>query len=355
MTDDTLNENRDISKEFYFQWHITNKCNLRCKHCYQSSYEDISELSLEELKSIADEIDSALTIWKRKGRVAVTGGEPFVRKDFMEIMSYLDKKQSISLISILTNGILVNKHIEELKMLKKLHFIQISLEGGKEKNDNVRGKNTFDKIISCTKLLYENKISVRWMVTLHKNNVEDVPLIIDLALENNVDVLIFERVVPTGQGKSMESIMLSPEELSNTYDYICKRSDNIYESGGTLKIFKYRTIWILTDPKRAENDIKIPFQNEVGASCSIGMDSLCILPDATVLPCRRLPIPIGNLKTDTIFKIWYTSEILWKIRDKRNLKGKCNSCEFVPRCGGCRAIAYALTGDYLAEDSQCKK
>ena len=61
------------------------------------------------------------------------------------------------------------------------------------------------------------------------------------------------------------------------------------------------------------------------------------------------------MKKDSLGKIWFTSDLLWQIRDKHNLKGKCNSCEFIPRCGGCRAIAYAYTGDYLEEDPQCWK
>jgi len=96
-------------------------------------------------------------------------------------------------------------------------------------------------------------------------------------------------------------------------------------------------------------------KDTAGGICSIGLDGLCILPDATVLPCRRLPIAIGNLKEDSLLEIWHKSDLLWQIRDKRNLKGKCKSCEFIPQCSGCRAMAYACTGDYLAEDPQCPK
>jgi radical SAM protein with 4Fe4S-binding SPASM domain len=127
-----------------------------------------------------------------------------------------------------------------------------------------------------------------------------------------------------------------------------------YQKGATLKIIKYRTLWAMIDPDRAKIP-DVPLEIDLGGMCSIGIDSLTILPDGTVLPCRRLPIPIGNLTNDSIFKIWYTSDLLWKIRNKNNLKGKCNKCELIPRCSGCRAIAYAVTGDYLAEDPQCWK
>jgi len=353
--DNPKTDSHDLDNEFYFQWHITNKCNLRCSHCYQSTYSDASEPSLEELKSIGEKINHALTVWKREGRVAITGGEPFLRKDLIRLLQFLDQQPSIDRMSVLTNGTLIKKHIASLKDLTKLHYLQLSLEGGRETNDRIRGKGIFDKVLKSTELLNKNDIPVRWMVTLQKMNVEDVPRIIDLALENNVDTLLFERLIPEGEGTSLRDLVLTPEELSNVYDYILHRSDDEYAKGSSLKILKYRTLWILTDPKRAELNVQTPFQKEAGAVCSIGMDSLCILPDATVLPCRRLPIPIGNLKTDSIFKIWYTSDLLWKIRTKRNLKGKCNSCEFIPRCSGCRAMAYACTGDFLEEDPQCWK
>lgn len=348
-------DNHNLDNEFYFQWHITDRCNLRCSHCYQNEYSSPSELSIEELKDIADKITDTLSIWKKDGRIAITGGEPFIRKDLFNLLDYLEQKPEIKKIGILTNGTFIKNNIKSLKNLKKLHYIQISLEGGKEKNDEIRGKGVFEQVIESTNLLKNADLPVRWMVTLHKGNVEEVPHIIDLALENKVDFLTFERLIPTGSGKAMDDNVLSPQDLSKVFEYIVKRSNEEYSKGSLLTILKFRTLWILFDPKSAEKNVKTPIQKEVGASCSIGNDSICILPDATVLPCRRLPIPIGNLKEDSLFKIWYTSPLLWEIRNKNNLKGNCKDCEYIPRCGGCRAMAYSVTGDYLAEDPQCWK
>ncbi|MDI6793431.1 MAG: SPASM domain-containing protein [bacterium] len=64
---------------------------------------------------------------------------------------------------------------------------------------------------------------------------------------------------------------------------------------------------------------------------------------------------MGNILKDGLFKIWYTSDVLWRIRDKNNLKGKCKGCKYIYSCGGCRAVAYAMTGDYMEEDTQCWK
>jgi radical SAM protein with 4Fe4S-binding SPASM domain len=162
-------------------------------------------------------------------------------------------------------------------------------------------------------------------------------------------------MVPTGSGKDKKDAILSPEELRETFEYISDRSDIEYAKGNKLRVLKYRPLWINIDPCRAKAGVPTVPHEELGAICSIGYDGLCIMPDASVLACRRLPLTIGNLKTDSIEKIWHESELLTQIRDKKNLKGKCNSCEHIPLCSGCRSMAFALTGDYLAEDPQCWK
>ena len=96
-----------------------------------------------------------------------------------------------------------------------------------------------------------------------------------------------------------------------------------------------------------------PDDPDVGALCSVGNNALTIMPDGTVYPCRRLPISIGNIMKDGLFKIWYDSEFLWNIRNPKNIQGKCKTCDLLANCRGCRAVAYFCVGDYLAEDPQC--
>lgn len=345
-----------VESEFYFQWHINERCNLRCLHCYQDEYNANSELTLPQLKQTADQIFLALKKWKMRGRIALTGGEPFLKKELFPLMEYLEQDESIWRIGILTNGMLINKKIiARLQTFNKLYYIQISLDGASEKtNDFIRGKGSFKKAIDSFRLLHDNGISTRLMYTVHKKNFQDVSSLIDLAINENIKTLTIERFVPEGKGAEFKDWFLSKDEISELFQQISQRADLEYQEGTPLSIIKYRTLWALVDPDRAKAS-EVPLEIDLGGMCSIGIDSLTILPDSTVLPCRRLPIPIGNLRTDSIFKIWYTSDLLWEIRNKNNMKGKCNGCELIPRCSGCRAIAYALTGDYLAEDPQCWK
>lgn len=109
------------------------------------------------------------------------------------------------------------------------------------------------------------------------------------------------------------------------------------------RILMYRPLFTLVAPD----------DHDMGALCSVGNNALTIMPDGTVYPCRRLPIPIGNILIDGLFAIWYDSEVLWKIRNPKNIQGKCRDCDLLVNCRGCRAMAYFSSGDYLAEDPQC--
>ena len=335
--------------EFYFQWHITERCNLHCIHCYQEGYNIRSEFSLAQLEEIADRIILTLRKWRKRGRIALTGGEPFLKKELLPVIEYLEQSKYVWRIGILTNGILINEKIaDRLKTFQKLYYIQISLDGATEEtNDFIRGKGSYEKVMNSLKILREKGINTRLMFTVHKRNYQEVPALIDLAIKEKIDALTIERFVPEGKGAEVKDWFLTKEEVHKLFQYVSRRSDIEYKKGTPLKILKYRTLWANIDPERAKTT-DIPPEIDLGGMCSIGIDSLTILPDGTVLPCRRLPIPIGNLRNDSIFKIWYTSELLWRIRNKNNLKGKCNGCDLIPRCSGCRAIAYAVTGDYLA-------
>ncbi len=342
--------------EFYFQWHITERCNLRCAHCYQEGYNTKSEFSLAQLKEIADEIDLTLEKWHMFGRIALTGGEPFLKKELFPLIHYLEQKKNILKIGILTNGILIDEKIaNKLKSLQKLYPIQISLDGASEEtNDFIRGKGTYRKAVDSFRLLHKKGIRTRLMFTVHKQNIQEVPALIDLAVREKIGALTIERFVPGGKGSEAKDWFLTRKEVHELYEYVYQRSDTEYKNGTPLTIWKCRSLWAHVDPQRAKAT-DVPVQIALGNMCAIGINSLTILSEGTVLPCRRLPIPIGNTKNDSIYDIWNTSKLLWEIRDKSNLKGKCNGCDLIPWCSGCRAIAYAVMGDYLAEDPQCWK
>lgn len=328
-------------EEFYFQWHLTERCNLRCQHCYHTSYKSTGELSREELFHVVNTIDQTVARWGRQATLSLTGGEPLVRcQDLLEVMAFIEKKPHIYYFDLLTNGTLLDDPlVARLAASSKLRRVQLSLEGPDTRsNDQVRGEGVFTKVVSAIKNLKSHRLSVSIMTTLHKGNVAGIQEMVDLAAGLNVDCLSFERFIPEGHGSQMNTMALSREELRDALQLIA----SLALAEQRVRILTYRPLYALTGSDAS-----------LGAMCSIGVNALTIIHDGTVYPCRRLPLPLGNVLTDGLFKIWYDSELLWQIRDCRNLRGKCRDCELIVSCRGCRAAAYFASGDCLAEDPQC--
>ena len=330
------------TEEFYFQWHFLNECNLRCKHCYQENY-CVQNLPLDKLMVIAGQITDALRQWNMLGRLSLTGGEPFISPFLFDLAEYFDRHETIKQFDILTNGTLItDAYIDRLKQFSKLRQIQISLDGSDaHTHDNVRGIGVFDTVVNTIERLRSSGIEVSIMFTLMKTNQHNAVNVIDFCEAHNINAVTIERVTPCGQSEVKD--ILTADEIKNVYESIAERANTAPQ---TLKIRRLRPLWIKTIEKSFD-------KNNIGGFCPVGFTSLAILWDGTVLPCRRLNIPIGNLFKDGLYKTWYDSDLLWQIRDKNNLKGKCSGCSYIERCGGCRAIAYEVTGDYMEGDPQC--
>lgn len=341
---DSRFENLNINTEFYFQWHITEKCNLRCKHCYHDNYTSVNELNLDGLIYIADKIDTTLKRWNKKGTLSLTGGEPFVVKDkVFPLLQHISSLKTIYYFDILTNGYFLDQTVlDKLKEFKKLRRVQLSLESADQNlNDQIRGNGSFETTLSAIRLLKKNDFQVAIMMTISNLNKNEVESLINLLEKEGVDTFSAERFIPEGMGANLKDEFLTSQELKNVF----QRIYSLAMKKDKIRVLLYRPLFALLNG----ND------PTVGAMCSAGTNALTIMHDGTVYPCRRLPISIGNALKDSFYKIWYTSDVLWNIRNSKNIKGKCNGCDFIPVCRGCRALAYATTGDYLAGDPQCWK
>ncbi|MEW6006751.1 MAG: radical SAM protein [bacterium] len=325
--------------DFHIQWHITNRCNLRCLHCYQEQFTAQNELPFSKLKLVSRNLISTAKLWNKKLKIALTGGEPLLKGELWDIIDYL-KSFNVSL-SLISNGTLISKCIREIKQSGLKEFY-ISLDGiTEETNDAIRGKGSFKKAIEGISELKSHGFSVVIMYTLLKRNLQEAMELFDFALKLKVNGYIIERFFPLGRGKKIASEVVSGGEIDSLYQHIFKQVREVYLAE---EMVKYRAIQIRFDRKA-----KI-----YGAECIAGRDGLTILPDATTLPCRRFNLAIGNLLEKPLAEIWESSEVLKKIVDKRNLKGRCNEkkCK-IPDCYGCRAMALAISGDYLEEDPHC--
>ncbi|HMK74542.1 MAG TPA: radical SAM protein [Thermodesulfobacteriota bacterium] len=328
---------------FHFQWHITNLCDLRCKHCYQDDFSKKNDLDWAGLEKVCDNLLDTLKEWGKTACIHLTGGEPLLKPDLFPLLAHLDQNPIVEELGIITNGLTVDREtMKRLSGFSKLEKIKISLDGADaETNDSIRHRGAFDKVMENLPLIKEvGRFEILFMFTAMKKNFRSLPFLFKLCQDKNIDGLTIERFIPLGRGREINDEVLGKEEWK--------------EMVGMLVDFA--SIEEVEQSLLSYQAFQISFSGEepelLGAPCVVGVDGLCIMPEGGVFPCRRFPVSIGNLLNDSLRKIWEGSDLLEKLRRKENLRGKCGSCE-IDDCRGCRSLALALTGDHLEEDPHC--
>jgi MoaA/NifB/PqqE/SkfB family radical SAM enzyme len=336
--------------DFLIQWHLTERCNLRCRHCYQEGG-PVQELTREQVFAAIDEIDQMLQAWRENYAIEfqpsfnVTGGEPFLRPDFFAILERM--AGSGFEIYVLSNGTLITPEWARRLAELKVHGVQVSLEGPPEIHEAIRGPGSFAASLAGIRALMDAGVKVSLNATLSRVNAGHFHDLVALARTLGVPRLGFSRLVPSGQGRQWLDQMLSTAEVKELYTEVLS--------------LKVEGLTITTgDPMAAQMGTPAPEDVETfpAGGCSAGVAGLTLLADGTVVPCRRLNLPLGQVGQDSLREIWATSPVLEALRDKSRYAGKCGACARWADCRGCRAIAYEYAisqgnPDFLAPDPQC--
>ena len=327
-------------EKFVLQWHITHKCNLRCKHCYQDDY--CQDLNLKQLYKIFYQFLDFCKEKKVKGHINFTGGEPFTNYYLFALLE-LCEKNNIS-FGILTNGTLLNNRIvKDLSKFKKLSFVQISIDGIPTTHNEIRGENNFEKALNGCKLLKKYNIQTMVSFTVHKKNYLELSKVIKIVKENKIDRFWTDRLIPIDNNKEINDSM-----ILNTYEFQQFNKILIKEKKKADRNPFCKTTIHTNRALQFCYDFKTPIYQ-----CSAGIHLLAILADGTLLPCRRLPIKIGNVLNSSILELYNSSEII-KDLNKNEIPNECNHCSKALYCrGGAKCLSYALNGNYTQKDVNC--
>ncbi len=331
-----------MNPSFHIQWHITNFCNLRCEHCYQEDFSKKDDLDWEGLKKISNNILGTLNQWNQTATIHLTGGEPLLKQELFLLLEDLNGSPVVEELGIITNGLLFNQDvIQKLSKFSKLRKVKISLDGpDEETNDSIRQADAFSRVVRNISLIKKkHSFEVILMFTVMRRNFRGLSAFFELSQELHTDGFIIERFIPWGRGRERIDEVLSKEEWGELIQTLLDLF-SIDEKNALLPFQAFQVNFNGEEPEL------------LGAPCVIGRDGLCIMPEGSAFPCRRFPIPIGNLMTESLKEIWESSSLLHQLRRKENLKGRCGKCE-IEDCRGCRSLALALTGDYLGEDPHC--
>jgi selenobiotic family peptide radical SAM maturase len=307
------------ARVFTLQWHITQACDLNCKHCYDRS--DRSRLEPDRAKAVLQELQRFCEARRVRGKITFTGGNPLIYPHFDEI--YRDAVQRGFSVAILGNPA-PKERLRALAAIQPPSFFQVSLEGLREYNDYIRQPGYFDRVMRFLDTLRELDIRSQVMLTLSRDNMDQV-LPLGEALRDRADVFTFNRLSAVGEGARL----LMPS--SEGFESFLREYVQEAERNPVLGI-KDNLINIL----RAEQGRK-PFGGCTGFGCGAAFNFVALLPDGEVHACRKFPSWIGNLFETPLGEI-YDSRAA---EEYRSGSGACRGCSLRAACGGCQAVAYS--------------
>lgn len=320
---------------FHMVWLATNVCNARCLHCSSNSAARTpDELSFDEVLGLIDQLVEGGVV-----DLAISGGEPLLRRDLFEIIAYA-RGCGLS-IGVGSNGAnLTERQLAQLSSCGLSRF-QVSLDGLAGAHDALRcWPGLFDRAIRTIELVAEAGIRTHVCCTINRLNVDDLESFTEFVSKTQAKRINFSRFIPTGRGK--DDLDLKDHEWHQVIGR-CVELKKRYR--GRLEIVSHLAQQILVDEEVCE----IP--GYIG--CQAGIGQGCVTANGTVWPCVLLPIPIGNIRLRRFKELWISSPIIQALQSRATLEGTCGTCHLRSRCGGCRAVAYAKTGNYLAPDPRC--
>jgi radical SAM protein with 4Fe4S-binding SPASM domain len=350
-------EAADFQRPYVISWNLTYRCNLACEHCYldaggapqlqtSEAFADRSELDTDQCRQVIDQIAAfapeALTI--------LTGGEPLLRRDILPIIHHANDRKLWVVVG--TNGVSITHTLAERLNDEGVRGLALSLDAlDAETHDGFRMvKGAWNNTVEGAKILHEIGLPFIVQTTVGRHNLGELRAIADFAhdeLQAKVWNLYF--LVQTGRGEFVSDIR--PEE----YDDVLADLSTIQQT---------YTSKMVVNAKCAPHYIKRLFEEDPDSphtktysggagGCPAGTHYMGIRPNGDVTPCPYLPVFGGNLKQETLASLWDSSGPFVRIRERNRLGGRCGDCELNTLCGGCRARAFGMTGDYMAEDPLC--
>ncbi len=317
-------------------WNISNSCNLRCPHCYLDAGErGPSELSFEEGCGLMDQLATAGT-----RMLILTGGEPLMRRDIADLAKHASSRGLLVVLG--TNGMLLtSKRVKELQEAG-VAGAGISLDSlDPEKHDSFRGvpgawKGAVRGIRECI----AQGLPVLLQMTALPWNYQEIPEMVEFAHREGVTGFTLYFLVCTGRGEQLSDI--TPRQYEEALTSLVEAQQH----------YPQMMVRARCAPQIARMASQQGSPLVANAGCLAARQYCRITPEGDVTPCPYLPLVAGSVRESTFADIWQNAPAFQRLRQEA-LGGKCGICDFREMCGGCRARAFALTGDLSGEDPWC--
>ncbi len=336
----------------WIAWELTERCNLSCVHCRCSA--DMYHKDSFTLKQSYKLIDEIAAFYNPV--LVLTGGEPLLREDVFDIAKYgTDKGLRMAMA---TNGILVDDKVCLDIKSSGIKIVSLSLDGkNAETHDNFRGaKGAFNGTIHAAELFRKHNIPFIINSSFTERNQDDIPDVYKLAKSLGATAWYLFLIVPTGRGKELMNELIKAHEyekiLNWHYDTESKDNDILLRPTCAPQYYRIALQRSIKEGKKYQRK-NLSFSTGGSKGCLAGQLIALITANGDVKPCSYFLRSDGNVFKTAFHEIWEESKIFKDMRDFDSYKGKCGECEFLNVCGGCRARADAVYGDYMAEEPYC--
>lgn len=354
---------------FTVAWEITRSCALACVHCRAEAIprRDPRELSTGEAHNLIDqvvEIGGPILV--------VTGGDPMMRRDVYDLLEYGVSRGLRVALSPSATALVTLRALERVRDIG-VSMIHISLDGADAAaHDGFRGVNgAFARTMRILNDCRELGIPLQIGTSVTRRTLADLPAIAERVREAGARVWSLFFLVPTGRGRVEDMITPEEQEAALHWMYTVSKDAPFHVRTAVTPAYRRVAIQRRRAEERASNSASDGASGPItweqtgagysfrqanapaGRGVNDGAGFCFVSHIGDVYPSGFLQIPAGNVREQSLSSIYRDSELFRTLRDPSLLKGKCGQCEFRAVCGGSRARAYAMTGDYLAPDPSC--
>lgn len=349
---------------FTLAWEVTRACALACIHCRAEAQprRDPRELTTEEGRRLIDQVVEI-------GRpiLVLTGGDPLMRRDIYDLATYAVSRGLRTALSPSATRLVTRQALRRLKDIG-IAMIHVSLDGATpEVHDAFRGvRGSFQRTQEIIRDVIDLGLPLQIGTTVSRYNIETLTAIAEQVAAAGVSVWSVFFLVPTGRGQARD--MISAVDHERVLHWLYEHGKSAPYRVRTTAAPHYRRVviqamrrqhpaeangeslrWEATGAGYAFREGRAPQERGVNDG-----DGFCFVSHrGDVCPSGFLQIPAGNVRERSLVELYRDSSLFRTLRDRSLLKGRCGRCLFRGICGGSRARAYALTGDYLAEDASC--
>ncbi|MGA1875374.1 MAG: heme b synthase [bacterium] len=332
-------------------WEFTRRCNLNCLHCRGSATHENSpeELSLAESRGFLD----TLKDFRPSPILILSGGEPLSREDVFEVIEYASSYHKLRVV-LATNGTLIDHDMARRLKEGGIQRVSISLDGAtEESHDSFRGlSGAYMKAMDGIEELKRQDLPFQINTTITRRNMEEIKAIAELAIKVGAQALHIFLLVPTGRGENLEGEEISAVDYERVLRWFYTFGQQYpIQVKATCAPHYYRIVHQKSG--KLPSSSSQPGLASYSRGCLGGTGFCFISYRGDVCPCGYLPVVAGNIRQQPLSRIWAQAPLFLDLRDPDKLQGKCGRCEYRWICGGCRARAYHISGNYLAEEPLC--